>query len=98
LIAFDQHKLSIVAAVLPPVGDSAEVQRLETTEKAGVFKRQRRGPFHPAPTTVATCRSWSSADEYGRQLGLSTRRVRRTVQPCQPAADAAGRSRSDSLV
>jgi transposase len=30
----DVHKLSIVAATLPPVGGAPEVQRIETTEKA----------------------------------------------------------------
>ena len=33
-ISFDQHKFSIVAAVLPPDGGQPEVQRIETTEKA----------------------------------------------------------------
>jgi transposase len=33
-VAFDAHKLSIVAAVLPPVGGEPEVQRIETTERA----------------------------------------------------------------
>jgi len=33
-VALDVHKLSIVAAVLPPVGGTPEVHRIETTEKA----------------------------------------------------------------
>ncbi len=33
-ISFDQHKFSIVAAVLPPDGGKPEVCRIETTEKA----------------------------------------------------------------
>lgn len=33
-VALDQHKLSIVAAVLPPVGGEPRVERIETTEKA----------------------------------------------------------------
>jgi len=33
-ISFDQHKFSIVAAVLPPEGGKPEVCRIETTEKA----------------------------------------------------------------
>jgi transposase len=33
-VAFDQHKFSIVASVLPPDGGKPEVQRIETTEKA----------------------------------------------------------------
>jgi transposase len=33
-IAFDQHKFSIVASVLPPDGGKPEVSRIETTEKA----------------------------------------------------------------
>jgi hypothetical protein len=33
-ILFDQHKFSIVAAVLPPDGGTPEVARIETTEKA----------------------------------------------------------------
>jgi transposase len=33
-VAFDQHKFSIVASVLPPEGGKPEVQRIETTEKA----------------------------------------------------------------
>ena len=33
-VSFDVHKLSIVAAVLPPVGGRPEVTRIETTEKA----------------------------------------------------------------
>jgi transposase len=33
-IALDVHKLSIVAAVLPPAGGQPEVQRIETTERA----------------------------------------------------------------
>jgi transposase len=32
--SFDVHKLSIVAATLPPVGGEPEVQRVETTERA----------------------------------------------------------------
>lgn len=33
-VAMDVHKLSIVAAVLPPVGGQPELARIETTEKA----------------------------------------------------------------
>ena len=33
-VAFDQHKFSIVAAVLPPDGGKPEVCRIETTERA----------------------------------------------------------------
>ena len=33
-VAFDVHKLSIVAAVLPPTGGRPEVARIETTETA----------------------------------------------------------------
>ena len=33
-VALDVHKLSIVAAVLPPVGGKPEIMRIETTEKA----------------------------------------------------------------
>jgi transposase len=33
-VSLDVHKLSIVAATLPPVGGQPEVQRIETTEKA----------------------------------------------------------------
>jgi len=33
-VAIDQHKFSIVAAVLPPDGGKPEVSRIETTEKA----------------------------------------------------------------
>lgn len=33
-VSFDVHKLSIVAAALPPAGGEPEVQRVETTEKA----------------------------------------------------------------
>ena len=33
-VALDVHKLSIVAATLPPVGGEVELHRLETTEKA----------------------------------------------------------------
>ena len=33
-ISIDQHKFSIVAAVLPPEGGKPEVQRIETTERA----------------------------------------------------------------
>jgi len=33
-VALDVHKLSIVAAVLPPVGGQPEVHRIETTERA----------------------------------------------------------------
>jgi transposase len=33
-VALDVHKLSIVAATLPPTGDRPEVMRIETTEKA----------------------------------------------------------------
>jgi Transposase len=33
-VSFDQHKFSIVAAVLPPDGGKPEVWRIETTEKA----------------------------------------------------------------
>ncbi len=33
-VSLDQHKLSIVAATLPPEGGAAEVARIETTEKA----------------------------------------------------------------
>jgi transposase len=33
-VSFDQHKFSIVAAVLPPDGGKPEVCRLETTERA----------------------------------------------------------------
>jgi transposase len=40
-VSFDVHKLSIVAAVLPPAGGQPEVQRIETTEKAirGLIKK-----------------------------------------------------------
>jgi hypothetical protein len=31
-VSLDVHKLSIVAATLPPVGGQPEVQRIETTE------------------------------------------------------------------
>src|SRR6266571_2514047 len=33
-VAIDQHKLSIVAATLPPAGGRPEVSRIETTERA----------------------------------------------------------------
>jgi transposase len=33
-VALDVHKLSIVAAILPPVGGRPEIYRIETTEKA----------------------------------------------------------------
>jgi len=33
-VSLDVHKLSIVAATLPPAGGVPEVQRIETTEKA----------------------------------------------------------------
>jgi len=33
-VSIDQHKLSIVAATLPPTGGTPEVQRIETTERA----------------------------------------------------------------
>ena len=33
-VSLDVHKLSIVAATLPPTGGKPEVQRIETTEKA----------------------------------------------------------------
>jgi hypothetical protein len=33
-VLLDQHKLSIVAATLPPERGEPEVQRIETTEKA----------------------------------------------------------------
>jgi hypothetical protein len=33
-VSFDVHKLSIVAATLPPTGGQPEVARIETTEKA----------------------------------------------------------------
>jgi transposase len=33
-VALDVHKLSIVAATLPPAGGQPEVQRIETTERA----------------------------------------------------------------
>ena len=33
-VSFDQHKFSIVAAVLPPDGGKPELCRIETTEKA----------------------------------------------------------------
>jgi transposase len=33
-VALDVHKLSIVAAILPPAGGKPDVQRIETTEKA----------------------------------------------------------------
>lgn len=33
-VAIDQHKLSIVAASLPPDGGKPELQRIETTERA----------------------------------------------------------------
>lgn len=33
-VAFDQHKFSIVASVLPPDGGKPEVFRIETTERA----------------------------------------------------------------
>jgi hypothetical protein len=33
-VSLDVHKLSIVAATLPPAGGAAEVHRVETTEKA----------------------------------------------------------------
>ncbi len=44
-VALDVHKLSIVAAVLPPVGGQPEVHRLETTERAiGRFIERLGGP------------------------------------------------------
>jgi hypothetical protein len=33
-VSLDVHKLSIVAATLPPGGGQPELQRIETTEKA----------------------------------------------------------------
>jgi hypothetical protein len=33
-VALDVHKLSIVAATLPPAGGRPEIHRIETTEKA----------------------------------------------------------------
>ena len=33
-VAFDVHKLSIVAATLPPEGGQPEVHQIETTERA----------------------------------------------------------------
>ena len=33
-VALDVHKLSIVAAVLPPAGGTPQICRIETTEKA----------------------------------------------------------------
>ena len=33
-VSLDQHKLSIVAATLPPAGGEPDVERIETTEKA----------------------------------------------------------------
>ena len=33
-VSLDVHKLSIVAAVLPPIGGQPEVQRIETTRAA----------------------------------------------------------------
>jgi hypothetical protein len=33
-VSLDVHKLSIVAATLPPTGGKPEVTRIETTEKA----------------------------------------------------------------
>jgi hypothetical protein len=33
-VALDVHKLSIVAATLPPQGGKPEISRIETTEKA----------------------------------------------------------------
>src|SRR4030088_739170 len=33
-VSIDQHKFSIVAATLPPVGGQPELHRIETTEKA----------------------------------------------------------------
>ena len=33
-VSLDVHKLSIVAATLPPTGGKPEEQRIETTEKA----------------------------------------------------------------
>jgi len=44
-VALDVHKLSIVAAVLPPVGGTPELQRIETTAKAiGRFIDRLGGP------------------------------------------------------
>ena len=44
-VALDVHKLSIVAAVLPPQGGSPQVSRIETTEKAiRRFIAKRGGP------------------------------------------------------
>ena len=33
-VALDAHKLSIVAAVVPPEGGELELERIETTERA----------------------------------------------------------------
>lgn len=44
-VAIDQHKLSIVAAALPPSGGRPEVHRIETTERAiGRFIDRLGGP------------------------------------------------------
>ena len=44
-ISFDQHKFSIVAAVLPPDGGKPEVGRIETTERAICrFLEKQGGP------------------------------------------------------
>ena len=47
-VALDVHKLSIVAATLPPSGGRPEIHRIETTEKAirrFISKARRPGRF-----------------------------------------------------
>jgi hypothetical protein len=41
-VSLDVHKLSIVAATLPPAGGKPEVSRIETTERV-IRLPQRRG-------------------------------------------------------
>lgn len=50
-IALDVHKLSVVAASLPPAGGQPEVQRIETTERAIRRFIDRRG----GPDGLAVC-------------------------------------------
>jgi transposase len=50
-VALDAHKLSIVAAVLPPVGGEPVVQRIETTERAVRRLIERLG----GPEGLAVC-------------------------------------------
>jgi hypothetical protein len=61
-VSLDVHKLSIVAATLPPTGGKPEVQRIETTEKA----------IRRFIDKLAARRGWRSATRPGRAGSSST--------------------------